>query len=225
MKKTLTTFLIVALSFTFAAVGTKAFAQDAEGSGTKVESDQLEATILQLREQLMKLEKSRASVDVSSGDAVASSSVILTRSGNGVFGGSQTVNPIPSLSHREANSSVLMPYSQAQPRATTLPSNSLWIEQPMLTVAAPSILSEAITSPVPPVYNAPVTEWLQPAPVVQQPLVVQQAPAPQTIIVNIYQQAPAAQNSFFPPILAPIYGPPPVQVVAPRRRCCLCGRR
>jgi len=106
-----------------------------------------------------------------------------------------------------------------------LPSNSLWIEQPMPTVAAPSILSEAITSPVPPVYNAPVTEWLQPAPVVQQPLVVQQAPAPQTIIVNIYQQAPAAQNSFFPPILAPIYGPPPVQVVAPRRRCCLCGRR
>jgi len=179
--KTLTTFLIVLLSCSFASVGTQTFAQDTGDDSANVESDQLEATIVQLREQLMKLESERAE------EAVQSQ------------------------------------YQQAIPMAT-VPTSSTW--QPMPTQYMPvQSVPMAIAAPVQPVYAAPAIDYSQPAPIVQQPLVVEQAPAPQTIIVNIYQQAPAAQNNFSPPILAPIYGPAPIQVSSPRRGCCLFGRR
>lgn len=225
--KTLTTFLIVLLSCSFASVGTQTFAQDTGDDSANVESDQLEATIVQLREQLMKLESERAEeaapVSIVGGfanDETASLSSI--RSGKGAFGVSQMVDAVPAQLSTQGYT-LQSQYQQAIPMAT-VPTSSTW--QPMPTQYMPvQSVPMAIAAPVQPVYAAPAIDYSQPAPIVQQPLVVEQAPAPQTIIVNIYQQAPAAQNNFSPPILAPIYGPAPIQVSSPRRGCCLFGRR
>ena len=62
--KTLTTFLMAVLFCSLAMVDTQTFAQDAGDDSANVESDQLEATILQLREQLMKLERERGAESV-----------------------------------------------------------------------------------------------------------------------------------------------------------------
>ena len=243
--KTLTTSLILALFCSFALVGTQAIAQDTDDDNGDVQSVELEATILQLREQLMKLERSRdteaepASSEAESnsitGDVIAETpSLSVIRSGNGAFGsGSRTTDVVrtqrPIGSHTVAQYQPAIPYQQALPLPMTLPANSTWFEQPLPTQFVPGqSLPAVIASPAPQVYAAPAVEYVQSAPIVGQPSFVEQAPvaqSPQTIIVNIYQQAPPAQNNFFPSIMAPIYGPAPIQVSAPRRGCCLFGRR
>ena len=164
-----------------------------------------------------------------SGSVIAETpSVSLIRSGNGAFGGSSSrtadvVQTQPIVSHS------VTPYQQAMPLPTTLPANSAWFGQSLPSQFIPSqSVPMLIASPAPLVYEAPAVEYVQPAPIVEQPTFVEQAPVaqpPQTIIVNIYQQAPPAQNNFFPSIMAPIYGPAPIRVSAPRRGCCLFGRR
>ncbi len=234
--KTLTTFFIVALSFGVVASGSKLFAQNTKDASAVSESDQLDVTILQLREQLSKLENERGMAtvpsSVSSGDTAESSSLSSVRSGDDVFGNSQTVDVVPAQLPAQVYAPEAgqheMSYIQTLPQPATLPSTSSWIEQPMSTpmVTVPPV-SELIPSIVQPAYETPATLYSQPAPLVEQPVIVQQAPAfqtPPTVIVNIYQQAPAPQASFVQPILAPIHGAP-IQFVAPRRGCCLFGRR
>ena len=206
------------LSFTL--VNTQSFAQDSGDDNANVESEQLEATILELRSQLMKLEGERASASapasVVSGFTGQQSSVSSLRSGSGVFDSSQVLSAVQT--QLPTQSYAVAPYYQ------TLPLSNAWVGQSMPIQSAPMM----VASPVQPVYEAPAIEYIQPAPVVQQPVVVQQAPAPQvapTIIVNIHQPAPVIRNSYTPPILAPIHGPAPVQIVSPRRGCCLFGRR
>ena len=229
--KTLTTFLMAVLFCSLAMVDTQTFAQDAGDDSANVESDQLEATVLQLREQLMKLERERGAESVPTtitGSVIAETpSLSLIRSGKGIFDNSQVIGAVQSQLPTASYS--VTPYQQAIPMPATLPSTSTWLGQPMPHQFVPTqSVPTVIASPAPPVYAAPAIEYSQPAPIVEQPAFVQQAPAPQvpqTIIVNIYQQAPPAQNNFFPSIMAPIYGPPPIQVSAPRRGCCLFGRR
>ena len=244
--KTLNTFLIVVLSCSFALVGMQTFAQDTGDDSADVESNELESTILQLREQLMKLERERASdsepATITGTVVDETPSLSLIRSGNGAFGGSssrttdvvRTQRSVGSHSVAQHQQAIpyqqaipfeqALPFQQALPLPATLPATSTWFEQSLPSQSVPSV----IASPAPPVYAAPAVEYVQPAPIVEQPVVVQQAPvpqAPQTIVVNIYQQAPPAQNNFFPSIMAPIYGPAPIQISAPRRGCCLFGRR
>ena len=87
--KTLTTLLTALLFCSISLEGTQTFAQDAGDDNASVESDQLEATILQLREQLMKLEGERATESVPTsitGSVIAETpSLSLIRSGKGIF--------------------------------------------------------------------------------------------------------------------------------------------
>lgn len=248
--KTLTSFLIVVMSCSFAFMGTQTRAQDAGDDSANVESNQLDETILQLREQLMKLERERnteAGPASIVGRVTAEPSALnVIRSGNGGFDDSQAIDSVPAqliqslpaqlptVGYSVAQGQQSFQYQQGfqyQPEIPmgTRPANSTWLQQSIPTEVMPiQSVPMAIASPVEPVYVAPAIEYSQPAPIVQQPVVVQQAPAPQvapTIIVNIYQQPPAAQNNYFPPIMAPIYGPAPIQVSSPKRGCCLFGRR
>lgn len=252
--KNLTSFLIVVMSCSFAFMGAQTHAQDVDNAN--VESDQLEATILQLRRELTKLERG---LDTDAGpasllvdDDAEASALTRVRSGNGVFDDSQAtqaVDSVPAQLYSEGHSVALNSQNfQYQPQQQsfqyqqgipvgTLPANSTWLDQsiPMAVMPTQSVLMPIAApieysqpTPVQPVYAAPAIEYSQPAPIVQQPVTIQQAPVPQvspTIIVNIYQQAPAPRNTFTAPIMAPIYGPAPIRVSAPRRGCCLFGRR
>jgi len=224
--KMFTSFLIVVMSCSLAAIGPQAVAQEAGDDSASTVSNQREADILQLRKQLMKLESERDSETRSVvGDVAA---VASGGSSSRSIEGSYSRNVVPSVyptGGYSASGQQELPYQQFVPSA--LPANSSWLGQAIPTQVMP--IQSAPVNVAPPIdYIQPAPIVQQPAPIVQQPAFVQQAPAPQTIVVNIYQQAPAApapQNNFFPSILAPIYGPPRIQVSAPRRGCCLFGRR
>ena len=236
--RTLTTFLIVMA----ACLGTQTFAQEAQDNAS-AEAIQLEEEILRVRNQLMQLERERKIETVSSdvgGVITEPSSLRMTGTGNEVVDGSLGVDAVPAPLATEVYSTA--PYQQSIPLTSSFPSSTTLLDQSLPTqvmwyptdpmvVAQPAQLAQTVYA------AAPATEYSQPAavampleapaPMVQQPVIIQQAPAPQaapTIIVNIYQQAPAARNNYVPPIMAPIYGPAPVQFSAPRRGCCLFGR-
>ncbi len=236
--RNLTTFLIIMASCS----GTQAFAQEARDNNASAESIQLEEEILRVRNQLMQLERERKIESVSSdvGGVIAEPSALrMTGTGSGFFDDSLGVDAVPAPLSTEVYSTA--PYQQSIPMTSSFPSSTTLIEQPLPTQvmsypSEPMVVAQSV-QPTQTVFAAPAIEYSQPAvvampleapvPIVQQLVIIQQAPALQvapTIIVNIYQQAPAARNNFVPPIMAPIYGPAPIQFSAPRRGCCLFGR-